>query len=68
MPPSEPARWFAEEVPPQVSALRAYLQARFPTLPDYDAIRMEKVGNNPAAAQFFQKFGVTPTVGVRTTF
>jgi TonB-dependent receptor len=31
-------------------------------------IRMEKVGANPAAAQFFQKFGVTPTVGVRTTF
>ena len=31
-------------------------------------IRMEKVGTNPAVAQFFQKFGVTPTVGVRTTF
>ena len=31
-------------------------------------VRMEQVGNNPAAAQFFQKFGVTPTVGVRTTF
>lgn len=31
-------------------------------------IRMEKVGNNPAAAQFFQKFGVTPSLGVRATF
>lgn len=31
-------------------------------------IIMEKIGNNPAAAQFFQKFGVTPTVGVKTTF
>ncbi len=31
-------------------------------------IRMEQVGNTPAAAQFFQKFGVTPTVGVKTTF
>ncbi|MDP3069552.1 MAG: TonB-dependent receptor [Opitutaceae bacterium] len=31
-------------------------------------IRMQKVGDNPAAAQFFQKFGVTPTVGVRATF
>ncbi|MSU48924.1 MAG: TonB-dependent receptor [Opitutus sp.] len=29
---------------------------------------MERVGNNPAASQFFQKFGITPTVGVRTTF
>ncbi len=31
-------------------------------------VRMQKVGDNPAAAQFFQKFGVTPTVGVRATF
>ena len=31
-------------------------------------IRMEQVGANPAAAQFFQKFGVTPTVGVKTAF
>ena len=31
-------------------------------------IRMQKVGNTPAAAQFFQTFGVTPTVGVRATF
>ncbi|PAW67357.1 MAG: hypothetical protein B9S34_05545 [Opitutia bacterium Tous-C1TDCM] len=31
-------------------------------------IRMEQIGTNPAAAQFFQKFGITPTVGVKTTF
>jgi hypothetical protein len=31
-------------------------------------IRMQKVGDTPAAALFYQKFGVTPTVGVRTTF
>ncbi len=31
-------------------------------------IRMERVGASPAAAQFFQKFGVTPTVGVKTAF
>jgi hypothetical protein len=31
-------------------------------------IRMQKVGDAPAAALFYQKFGVTPTVGVRTTF
>ena len=31
-------------------------------------IRMEKINNNPAAAQFVQKFGVTPTIGVRTMF
>ena len=31
-------------------------------------IRMEQVGNTPAAAQFFQKFGITPTIGVKTTF
>jgi iron complex outermembrane receptor protein len=31
-------------------------------------IRMQKVGDTPAAAQFFQKFGVTPTIGVRATF
>lgn len=29
---------------------------------------MERVGNNPAAAQFFQKFGITPTIGGKTTF
>ena len=31
-------------------------------------IIMERSGNNPAAAQFFQKFGITPTIGVKTTF
>jgi outer membrane receptor protein involved in Fe transport len=31
-------------------------------------IVMEQIGNNPAASQFFQKFGITPTVGVKTTF
>jgi iron complex outermembrane receptor protein len=31
-------------------------------------IRMQKVGDTPAAALFYQKFGVTPTVGVRATF
>lgn len=31
-------------------------------------IIMERTGNNPAAAQFFQKFGLTPTIGVKTTF
>ena len=31
-------------------------------------IRMQKVGDNPAATVFFQKFGVTPTVGARSTF
>ena len=29
---------------------------------------MTNMGNNPAVAQFYQKFGVTPTVGVKTTF
>jgi len=38
MPPSDQARWFAEEVQPHESALRAYLQARFPTLGDHDDI------------------------------
>ncbi len=31
-------------------------------------VRMQKIGDNPAAAVFFQKFGVTPTVGMRATF
>jgi len=35
---------------------------------DEPFIRMQKMGDTPAAAQFFQKFGVTPTVGVRATF
>jgi RNA polymerase sigma-70 factor (ECF subfamily) len=52
MPPSNPApssapslpnpsRWFAEEVQPLEPALRAYLQARFPTLGDFDDIVQE---------------------------
>jgi RNA polymerase sigma factor (sigma-70 family) len=49
MPPSEPirlpvspvSRWFAEEVQPHEPALRAYLQARFPSLPDHDDIVQE---------------------------
>jgi len=41
MPPSEQARWFAEEVQPHEPALRAYLQARFPTLGDHDDIVQE---------------------------
>jgi RNA polymerase sigma-70 factor (ECF subfamily) len=35
------SRWFAEEVQPHEPALRAYLQARFPTLPDHDDIVQE---------------------------
>lgn len=35
---------------------------------DEPFIRMEKVGSNRAAAQFFQKFGVTSTIGVRATY
>lgn len=31
-------------------------------------VRMEKVGTNPAFAQLTQKFGVTPTIGVRATY
>ena len=41
MPPSEQARWFAEEVQPHEAALRAYLQARFPTLGDHDDLVQE---------------------------
>jgi DNA-directed RNA polymerase specialized sigma24 family protein len=49
MPPSEPtrlpapslSRWFAEEVQPHEPALRAYLQARFPTLGDHDDLVQE---------------------------
>jgi len=41
MPPSEQARWFAEEVQPHEPALRAYLQARFPSLRDFDDIVQE---------------------------
>ena len=41
MPPTEQARWFSEEVYPHEPALRAYLQARFPTLADHDDIVQE---------------------------
>ena len=41
MPPSEQARWFTEEVQPHEPALRAYLQARFPTLEEHDDIVQE---------------------------
>jgi RNA polymerase sigma factor (sigma-70 family) len=41
MPPSEQARWFTEEVQPHEPALRAYLQARFPTLGDHDDLVQE---------------------------
>ncbi|PHX85752.1 MAG: transcriptional regulator [Opitutia bacterium] len=41
MPPTEQARWFSEEVYPHEAALRAYLQARFPTLADHDDIVQE---------------------------
>jgi RNA polymerase sigma factor (sigma-70 family) len=41
MPPSEHARWFSEEVQPHEPALRAYLQARFPTLGDHDDLVQE---------------------------
>ncbi|PAW65842.1 MAG: hypothetical protein B9S34_09665 [Opitutia bacterium Tous-C1TDCM] len=41
MPPTEQARWFAEEVYPHEPALRAYLQARFPTLRDHDDLVQE---------------------------
>jgi RNA polymerase sigma factor (sigma-70 family) len=38
---SEQARWFAEEVQPHESALRAYLRARFPSLTDQDDVVQE---------------------------
>jgi RNA polymerase sigma factor (sigma-70 family) len=41
MPPSEQARWFAEQVQPHEPALRAYLQARFPTLGEHDDLVQE---------------------------
>lgn len=39
--PSNLSRWFAEEVQPHEPALRAYLQARFPSLADHDDIVQE---------------------------
>lgn len=41
MPPSDQARWFAEEVQPHEPALRAYLRAHFPTLRDHDDLVQE---------------------------
>jgi RNA polymerase sigma factor (sigma-70 family) len=38
---SEQARWFAEEVQPHESSLRAYLRGMFPTLPDIDDLVQE---------------------------
>jgi RNA polymerase sigma factor (sigma-70 family) len=40
-PPSEQTRWFAEEVLPHESALRAYLRSMFPMLPDVDDLVQE---------------------------
>lgn len=43
MPPldSETSRWFAEEVQPHESLLRAYLRRKFPTLTDVDDVVQE---------------------------
>src|SRR5690348_4903142 len=41
MPDSEQARWFAAEVHPHEPALRAYLQARFSSLGDFDDVIQE---------------------------
>lgn len=43
MPPQDPeqARWFANEVQPHQFALRAYLLARYPSLPDVDNLVQE---------------------------
>jgi RNA polymerase sigma factor (sigma-70 family) len=41
MPPSEQARWFSLHVQPYEPALRAYLQKRFPALPDHDDLVQE---------------------------
>lgn len=38
---TENARWFSEEVQPHESSLRAYLRARFPSLPDVDDLVQE---------------------------
>ena len=40
-PPTEQARWFAEEVQPHESALRSYLRSVFPSLPDVDDLVQE---------------------------
>lgn len=40
-PPSDQARWFAEEVQTHEPALRAYLRGKFPSLPDLDDLVQE---------------------------
>jgi len=40
-PPSEQSRWFAEEIEPHDSSLRAYLHSRFPSITDVDDIMQE---------------------------
>lgn len=41
MPPLQNNRWFSETVQPHEPALRAYLQKRFPALPDHDDLVQE---------------------------
>ncbi len=41
MPPTDQARWFSAHVQPYEPALRAYLQKRFPALPDHDDLVQE---------------------------
>ena len=41
MPPTNQARWFSAHVQPYEPALRAYLQKRFPALPDHDDLVQE---------------------------
>ena len=41
MPPTDQARWFSVHVQPYEPALRAYLQKRFPALPDHDDLVQE---------------------------
>jgi RNA polymerase sigma factor (sigma-70 family) len=41
MPPTDQARWFSLHVQPYEPALRAYLQKRFPALPDHDDLLQE---------------------------
>ncbi len=41
MPPTDQARWFSAHVQPYEPALRAYLQKRFPALPDHDDLLQE---------------------------
>jgi RNA polymerase sigma-70 factor (ECF subfamily) len=61
MPPTEQARWFSEQVLPCEPDLRAYLQARFPSLPDRDdlvqevylkALRARETGRLPCTRAF----------------